>query len=430
MSPGISLGAYVEVEQGVELTEPKSSVLSVVCLVAGTCIGGGMLALPVATGISGFVPAMVVMLVAWLAMTLSGLFLLEVSLWMDEGAHVISMAKRFLGNPGRVLAWILYLFICYASVVAYTAGGGAQLTHGLHQAFAWDVGKGFSCTIFLIVFGAVIYLGHLVVGRVNTILFTGMIVAYFALIGLGIDQVDTTLLGQRQWRTAWFAIPLFLTSFSFQTMVPSLTPMLKRNAKALRWAIIGGTTLTLLVYVAWEWLVLGIVPVEGPTGLAAALAKGEPATHYLKQHVGMGAIFIVAEYFAFFALVTSFLGIAMGLFDFLADGLRIRKNIRGKVILTLLIAVPTLFFAINFERAFLVALDTSGGYGDSILNGLMPVAMVWIGRYRLGLKSEMPTPGGKIVLMLVGAFFFGAFLMEVGIHTGLLPSTPHVELIE
>ena len=95
------MGAFVEVETSIELAEPKSSILSVVCLVAGTCIGGGMLALPVATGVSGFVPAIVVMLIAWVTMTLSGLFLLEVSLWMNEGAHVISMAKRW----PRCIVW-------------------------------------------------------------------------------------------------------------------------------------------------------------------------------------------------------------------------------------------------------------------------------------------------------------------------------------
>jgi tyrosine-specific transport protein len=398
-----------------------TNIWSVIFLVAGTCIGGGMLALPVATGVAGFFPSMLMMFICWLAMTATGLLLLEASLWMDEGSHIISMSKRLLGNWGRAVAWTLYLFICYASVVAYTAGGGAQVSHALHNSFDFDLSKAYSCTLFLTVFGAVLYLGNTIVGRVNTILFLGMIGAYFALVFLGLNHVDLSLLQYRQWGGAWLAIPLFLTSFSFQTIVPSLTPMLKRNAKQLRWAIIGGMTITLAVYIIWEWLVLGIVPVEGPMGLAQALERGEPATHYMKEQVGSGWVFMIAEYFAFFALVTSFLGIAMGLFDFLSDGLRIRKDFRGKVILTLLVAVPTLFFSVNFERAFLVALDTSGGYGDSILNGIMPVLMVWIGRYRLGLKSESPVPGGKPFLLFIGLFFFCAFLLEVCIHSGLVP---------
>ena len=39
----------------------KGSVLSAMFLVAGTCIGGGMLALPVATGVSGFIPSIAIM---------------------------------------------------------------------------------------------------------------------------------------------------------------------------------------------------------------------------------------------------------------------------------------------------------------------------------------------------------------------------------
>ncbi len=34
----------------------------------------------------------------------------------------------------------------------------------------------------------------------------------------------------------------------------------------------------------------------------------------------------IADFFCFFAIVTSFLGIALGLFDFLADGLKIPRK--------------------------------------------------------------------------------------------------------
>ncbi len=404
----------------IEQPVARSSVISAMFLVGGTCIGGGMLALPVATGVAGFFPSLLVMLVCWLAMTISALLLLEVSLWMNEGAHMISMSQRMLGNPGRVVAWILYLFIGYASVVAYTAGGGAQLSHAFEMFSGTALNKPISCSLFLVLFGAVIYLGSATVGRVNTILFSAMVIAYVALLGVGVGHVDTELLMHRKWSVAWLSVPMFLTAFSFQTMVPSLTPMLGRHAKHLRWAIVGGTTLAMLSYLMWQWLVLGIIPAEGPDSLAQAFAVGAPATHYLKAHVGSGLIFYIAEYFAFFALVTSFLGIALGLWDFLADGLRIRKDARGKIILSLLIALPTLWFAVNFERAFLVALDSTGGYGDSILNGVMPVLMVWVGRYHMGLKSQVRVPGGRVLLVLVGLFFAGCFVFELANHLGFV----------
>lgn len=399
----------------------KGSVFSAICLVAGTCIGGGMLALPVATGISGFFPSTMIMLLCWLAMTISALLLLEANLWLKEGAHVITMASTFLGPIGRIVSWCIYLFISYASIVAYTAAGGSLMVHGAMQ-WGWEISKVLGCLTFIVLFGGLIYLGSRIVGRVNATLFIAMIVAYFALVGTGLSEVKTDLLEHRHWPTSFLAIPLLLTTFSFQTMMPSLTPYLNRNAKALRWAIIGGTTLTLVVYLLWQCMVLGIVPVDGPNSLIHALEVGEPITQFLREHVESSWISTLAEYFAFFALVTSFLGMALGLFDFLSDGLSIRNEGKGKVILSLLIIVPTFIFAAYFERIFLLALDTSGGFGDATLNGIMPVLMVWIGRYVYHFPNEHRTPGGKPLLIAVLIFFSGALILEFLIHTGFMYS--------
>lgn len=401
---------------------PKGRVMAAMFLVAGTCIGGGMLALPVATGISGFFPSLVIMALCWFCMTATALMLLEVSLWMGEDAHVISMTSRILGLPGKAVSWLLYLFICYASIVAYSAGGGIQIAMALKSFFGLLVPKDLGALIFILVFGSVIYMGNRVVGRVNAILFIGMIAAYFALIGTGIDEVNVDYLFKHKWSGALMSIPLLLTAFSFQTMVPSLTPYLNKHAPSLRIAVIGGTILAFLVYAIWQWLILGIVPVEGPNGLAEALRRGEPATQFLREHVGGTWIISIAEFFAFFAIVTSFLGIALGLFDFLSDGLSIQKKGWGKVVLGLLIVVPTIIFATQFERAFLVALDTSGGFGDSILNGIIPVLMVWIGRYRMNLANGNRMFGGKPFLIAVLAFFVFTLGLEIMAHTGQIVS--------
>lgn len=395
----------------------KSTILSAMFLVAGTCIGGGMLALPVATGVGGFMPSLAIMAVCWLAMTLTALLLLEVSLWMEEGVHIITMTSRLLGKPGKIVSWCLYLFICYASLVAYTAGGGHQIAHTFFDYFNIHMSKELGCLIFILVFGLIIDMGTRIIGRVNSVLFTSMIVAYFALVGMGLDEVDHEHLKHVNWPLSLLAIPLTLTTFSFQTMVPSLTPYLKRNAKALRWAVVGGTLITFLIYAIWQWLILGIVPVHGETGLAAALQQGEPPTQFLRSHVDGIWVAYIAEYFAFFAIVTSFLGIGLGLFDFLADGLKVKKEGMGKLLLGALIIIPTLIFATQFERVFLVAMELTGGIGDSILNGMIPVMMVWIGRYHRNMSGPIRLPGGKPVLIAIFAFFFGAFVIQLLAYT-------------
>lgn len=400
----------------------KNSILSAMFLVAGTCIGGGMLALPVATGVSGFFPSIAIMLVCWLAMTITALLLIEVSLWMEEGVHLISMTSRILGAPGRIISWLLYLFICYASLIAYTAGGGGQIAAAIHEYFEIPILKEYGAALFIFVFGSAVCLGSRFVGRINAILFIAMVGAYVGLVGFGAREIKPDLLMHHQWSGSLMAVPLLLTAFSFQTMVPSLTPYLKSNIKALRLAVVGGTTLALLIYAIWQSLILGIVPVEGSHGLAEALESGEPATQFLREHVQGRWISNIAEFFAFFAIITSFLGIALGLFDFLADGLKIRKEGMNKIFLGVLIVVPTLICATQFERVFLVALEISGGFGDSILNGLIPVLMVWIGRYHLhlGKASHFRLPGGKVLLACVFIFFLCTLFLEILLQTGQL----------
>jgi len=402
---------------------PKiTRIIAALFLVAGTCIGGGMLALPVATGVSGFLPSIVMMVLCWVSMTATALLLLEVSMWLKEGAHIITMTSTILGAPARALSWCLYLFICYASLIAYTAAGGLQLSLVAQNYLGMAPSKELGALVFILLFGGVIYLGSRTVGRVNSILFIAMILAYLGLVDMGITEIKPELLLARHWAGSVIAIPLLLTAFSFQTMVPSLTPYLKSHIKGLRIAIVGGTFLTFLIYVVWQTLILGIVPIEGEHGLAMALALGEPATQFLREHVNGKWVYIISEYFSFFAIITSFLGIAFGLYDFLADGLKIEKNHNGKVILGLLIVVPTLISAVYFKRIFLVALEASGGFGDTVLNGMIPVLMVWWGRYRLGLskQGDYRLIGGKPMLVLLFAFFAGALVLSLAIQTGQL----------
>ncbi|HKZ00308.1 MAG TPA: aromatic amino acid transport family protein, partial [Rhabdochlamydiaceae bacterium] len=52
-------------------------LLGGILLVAGTSIGVGMLALPVATAAGGFVPSLLIYLICWIFMMCTGLLILE-----------------------------------------------------------------------------------------------------------------------------------------------------------------------------------------------------------------------------------------------------------------------------------------------------------------------------------------------------------------
>jgi len=210
-----------------------------------------------------------------------------------------------------------------------------------------------------------------------------------------------------------------------------LHPFLGHHGPSLRLAIIGGSSIAFVVYLIWQATILGMIPFEGEAGLQQALKSGVPATHFIGTHLGNHWIGIIGSTFAFFALVTSFFGISMGLYDFLADGLNIPKKGMGNLSLGALIIIPTLIAAIGCERVFLLALDASGGFGDSLLNGIIPVLMVVLGRYyyKLG-RQGVQVPGGKWLLTIAFLFYLTSLGIEILTHTGHLLPTFDVRDVE
>lgn len=377
-------------------------------LVAGTSIGGGMLALPVLTSEAGFLPSLVLYILCWLFMACTGLLFLEISFWMEGDANIISMAERTLGIWGKVAAWGLYLFLFYCLTLAYLVGVGDLFVEVLSRLIVIKEWQG--QILFLLIFAPFVYMGAQVVGRLNLFLMLGLGISYLAFVFLGYPHVQNYFLNRANWSHAWIALPITFTAFAYQGIIPTLIGYMHRDVRTTRLAILIGSFLPFIAYAIWQWLILGIVPAEGPNSLAQALVSGQNAVQPLKNVLADPKVYVVGQYFAFFALVTSFFGVTIGLLDFLADGMKIKKSAQSKFWLCLLIFVPPMLFATVHPHIFLIALDYAGGFGCALLLGLLPVLMVWSGRYRLGLKGEYQVRGGRLLLGILVAFV----LLELG----------------
>lgn len=378
----------------------KGSIFGGALLVAGTSIGGGMLALPVLTSLAGFLPSLVVYLLCWLFMASTGLLFLEISQWMKGEANIISMAERTLGKPGKYFAWVVYLFLFYCLTVAYMVGCGNILVE-LSQYHLPDWIGPLLCAIL---FTPLILISTRWVSHLNMWLVGGLAVSFFGFVFLGFQYVQPQLLQHSDWSHSLKVLPIAFTSFAYQGIIPTLATFMHHDAKSIRKSILIGSFIPLIAYTIWEWLILGIVPFEGANGLKEALQQGQNAVHPLKYFLYNDSVYWLGQAFAFFALVTSFLGVSLGLRDFLADGLSIQKDLKGKFILALLVLFPPLVIATSYPHIFLIALDYAGGFGCALLLGLLPVVMIWRGRYFLNLPYNPQLMGGKVVLTILGLF--------------------------
>lgn len=384
----------------------SGSLIGGILLVAGTSIGGGMLALPVLTSIGGFIPSLVIYILCWAFMASTGLLFLEISSWMEKDSNIVSMADRTLGSFGKIVAWVVYLFLFYCLTIAYVVGCGDLVS----QFFQESIPEWAGSLIFVFLFGPIVYAGTRVAGPLNMVLMLGLGIFYLVFVFLGWKHVNYDLLKSQNWPLSLLALPISFTAFAYQGIIPTLVNYLNHDIKKTRLAILIGSFLPLITYIIWQWLILGIIPTNGPGGLAEALKEGNNAVHPLKNFIQTPWVYIAGQFFAFFALVTSFLGVTLGLLDFLADGLKVKKNAWGKFWLCLTIFIPPLFIGYTYPHIFLIALDYAGGFGCAILLGLLPILMVWSGRYRLGLQSIYSPKGGKFFLVILLLFV----LFELG----------------
>lgn len=387
----------------------KGSVFGGALLVAGTSIGGGMLALPVLTSVAGFLPSLVIYLLCWLFMAGTGLLFLEISQWLKGESNIITMAETTLGFPGKSFAWVLYLFLFYCLTVAYMVGCG-NIFVTLSQSHLPDWSGPLVCTLL---FAPLILIPTALASKLNVWLVAGLAISYFGFVFVGFHYVKPELLSHHDWSYSLRVLPIAFTSFAYQGIIPTLATFMHHDAKNIRKAILIGSFIPFIAYVVWEWLILGIIPIEGANGLQHALREGQNAVEPLRFFIDNPAVYGLGHSFAFFALITSFLGVALGLRDFLADGLKIQQNFKGKILLAALVLLPPLVIATMYPHIFLIALDYAGGFGCALLLGLLPVIMTWVGRYQLKFPFHPQLPGGKFVLVLLAIFVSVEILGEV-----------------
>lgn len=390
------------------LAKSKFSTLSGVLLIAGTCIGAGILALPIVTGFAGFLPSMAINTLCWLFMLLTGLLFLEATLWMKDGSNVLSMASRFFGPWGRIVGGMTFLFLYYCLEVSYIAGGTPIFTDQM-QNLGINLSGYSAYILFACVFGFIVLLGSKVIDRVNFILMIGLILSFVMLITVGSTNVKASYLSRQNWSIFLLAAPTLFSAYGYHNVIPSLATLMHRNVQQLRWAIIIGTTIPFLIYAIWQWMIIGSI---SETQIAQAAEEGVPITQVLNNITGHPWISFLGTYFGYFALVTSFIGVSLSMVDFMADGLSVDRSGWRRLALCLGVFIPPALFAASHPGIFLEALGVAGGFGESILNGLFPIGMVWIGRYKLKLPSQPLVGGGRVLLGILLLFTLMIIVLE------------------
>ncbi|MDE3046656.1 MAG: hypothetical protein KGJ02_08475 [Verrucomicrobiota bacterium] len=340
-------------------------------IVVGTSIGAGMLGLPVETARSGFFPSICLFLLTWFITIVTGLLFSDVILSRAPNSNYVSLGKTILGKKYTGVIFGFYILLFYSLIAAYTKAVGTLLAHDFSL-----VGSAWAGSLFFIfLFLPLMCLGTSFIGRVNGFLTILMLGSFFLLISLGVQNVSLPFLAHQNWAQSFFSLPLLISSFGFHGTLPSLVDYLDRDRRKIQWAIVVGCTITLLIYLAWEFLVLGSVPLTGEISLTSAWMNDQTAITPMSQLSQNSSLWSFAHVFSLTAIITSFCGVSIGLIDFLIDAFQWKRSFATKAALLSAIYVSVLLLSLTDLRIFYLSLNYGAGIAGIFLLIFLPAFM-------------------------------------------------------
>jgi len=391
-------------------------------LVAGTMIGAGMLAMPLTSAGIGLTATVFLLLGLWAVLTFTALLFVELYQTSDSDAGIGTLAAQYFGKAGRIISTAVLIVFLYALIAAYVSGGGSLLMDLLPAMGDKDTMNKIAVLVFTIFFGSFIVIGTHSVDKINRVLFFVMIAAFILVLALMLPNIKFDNLMAMPIDNALIisASPVFFTAFGFHGSIPSLNKYLDGNVKSLRIAILVGSGITLFAYFLWQLSTHGLL---SQNEFLQILREDATLNGLVKATLEITQSPIIAnavKIFSTLALVTSFLGVALGLLECIEDLLKQSFDIHaGRISLGLMTFIPSVLFSLFYPEGFILALGYAGQM-FAFYAVVLPVSLVWKAR---SIHPNLPYRvwGGKALLVLV--LVLGVIITSIpfAIRAGYLP---------
>jgi len=433
--------------------QTSQSILGAVALITGSTVGAGMLALPQATAAGGFLPSVAVLFFSWLLLASEALLMAEVNFSMKEKQNsekqdfkklnsekqnfkklnsakqnfekqnsaesVISlrdMADGTLGPAGGSLVSGLYLFLSYTLLVAYISKGGELLELLSEQ----NLSSGLSSVGFTLSIGTLLWRGsEKTIDFTNQALTSILLFLFGGLLLIGSQTADfSSLLNQQNWSEEWSALPVVFLALVYHDLVPLICKYLGWNKAKIRTALLVGSFIPFVLFVAWDAVALALVP--GTVNVIEAGGVLDPITVLIETQGEIAGTAIGV--FSLLAIGTSFIGTSLSLVEHFKKEVQnwSVEQSRTQEVDERLLAVccalgPPSLAAFSNPGMFFTATKIAGGYGMTLLYGILPPIMAWGIRHPIGAKpcpqKQAFVPGGRPVLASLTSF---AASIEIG----------------
>jgi len=352
------------------------SLLGGAMIIAGTTVGAGMFSLPVVGAGMWFGYSVLMLLGIWFCMLMSGLLLLETNLHFEPGASFDTLTKETLGQFWRIVNGVSIAFVLYILTYAYISGGGSIVNHSL-QGMGIELPQSVAGLVFAVVLACIVLISTKAVDRITTIMLGGMIITFFLAIGNLLIEIDVTKL---------------------------LEPDGKQSFMPYLWAaIFVGTFIALIIYACWLVATMGNIPRSQFSEIIAQGGNMGVLVGALSKVMESSWLNSMLTLFANLAVASSFLGVTLGLFDYLADLFGFDDTRSGRMKTAIVTFVPPTIFGLLFPDGFLIAIGFAA-LAATVWAVIVPALMAYKSRQLFPNHQGFRVFGGTPLIILVVLF--------------------------
>jgi len=390
----------------------RRNILNSALLIAGTTVGGGFLALPSVVAPNGFIPSATTLIGVWVYFVMESMIVAECLLLCKREKEspsnpgISAAAFAAFGSIGKKMTLVLLVLLMEATLVSQISRAGSFFP-------SYRIGCALSA---LSIAGLVFAAPSKVVTETNSVLTLLFCIMAVSLFGTGTAAADWSKLEKfSSWKNIPRAIPTFLQLLVFSEILPAVCQLLNYRIGPIRWAIVIGSILPLILEVGWTALGIGLLPVMTSSGIGGL----DP----VKILLGIdGPVRFPLLALSVTAIATTIIGSYLALQSAADDVLATpplessggrRRQRRTMLLSAAGIVLPALGIASISPDLFLKAIDFAGSYPVLLLWGLAPPAISFRLRQKLTKTTTKDHPKWLLPrwwLLFIGgvsSFLFG-----------------------
>ncbi|SMY38329.1 aromatic amino acid transporter [Photobacterium andalusiense] len=380
----------------------KPSTLGGACIIASVCVGAGMLGLPSAGAGAWTLWTVLAISVTMVMMTLSGWLLLEALKHYDFKVSFNTITKDVLKGKVNAINNLSLYFVGGILLYAYISSSG-MIFGGL-----LNINPKLASVLFVIASSVFVLHSTRAVDRISILLILFMVISFvIGISGLATNIQLPTLLDSIDSQAdlspyALAILPVALTSFGYHHSVSTMRDYYRDENRAKN-AILGGTLIALTFYVIWVVCIFGNLPRTQFGPIVAAGGSVDALMTALGGVVNSNSVKQALNIFSIAAVVSSFIGVGLGVFDYLADLFGFEDTNQGRFKTWAVTFIPPLVFSLFAPFGFVAAIGLAGA-AATIWTCIIPALLAKKLRQRQPELQGFVVPGGNVTVYAVIIF--------------------------